>query len=985
MENYGLDKIEIRDNGEGIPSSSIPLVAKRHHTSKIATVSDIEAVSTYGFRGEAVGSLCTVSSLSITSKTKHDDVGQTFTFDHHGNVTSQKPAAISQGTTIVATNLFTNVPVRRQMFNSVKKKKEELKKIEDLLYIYGIIKHDVRISLHNNKDLVWQKPSFPDLRSALSAVFGRICAVQLDSHQCESETTKVRIECCLPKPASAVTITSRSTNDRCFVVMNQRPVQLKDIEKVVREYYCHSVPCEGRHPVYYIHVTLPCKDVDVNVDPNKTKVMLHHQEEVISLLKSLLESVYGPVASDKHAKVSEKVFSSLDASGLSDSADLSSDFVNSFDSGDDKHKDSQAVRLGSRVISNNTAQHYDLTKSIGSKSELKQQRIPCENISALERNSVNIEYHRVNDSSADKENIKQDALEALDEFLGTNHGYDKSKDTHGRSQVHETDLHKNMNCTNADRTTCNEVHTVNHNEKKKIDDNCTMFNNEPEEVLNCFTQVENVTFDILDEDLEEILQTQAEGSLNGEILKCPGNSLNESDALLANMPLTASLSNRERYEAEPDRVESDMRVTEGVALNWSKGVSERNPTGETLQPVKLLSRLDQVGKKRQLCDIDSLGLVSPPAKKKAMDELSQPKLYDVIGDSPSNKNSIGYLAFSKEIRPKMVEEYPSADFDKISRLVRSQWEGLTAVERQDFELRGSKQLAELQKRVTAGRKLMQKTDRRMQPVQGLPSIKDQLLSSAGSKKCDVPVKSVMVTFSVEQLREKYASGLRCTQTQKSHKGGLTLVGPLKYYHSWVCYHGDQIELLNPSRLEETLLHRQLMESHVIPSTQLENPIGLNERSIGDAQLYATLKSLVPHQTTQTYTYIDDPRLKANGMEVKCHVDMDGSVAMELVAMATCMPMFGVKDLAEILELIQNTGAKTLYEARPLKVLFYLQGEAVRMMRQRGLHRTREDMEDLLEQMGRVLGQECTSCLHNKPFCTTVYSMANIPCSQLTQC
>ncbi|WAQ94905.1 PMS1-like protein, partial [Mya arenaria] len=583
LENYGLDRVEVRDNGSGIRLEWMPLVAQRHHTSKISSFSDLETVATYGFRGEAVGSLCSVSDLTITSKNRSEEVGHTFSFDHHGNITSQQPSHIAQ----------------------VKKKKEELKKIEELLYAYGIIHPGARIILRHNKEIVWQKTGVPDTRAALSLVLGRSVVQLMEQHSVQDKDTNICVECFLPLSDSDVMATSRATNDRSFLAVNNRPVVLKELEKVLKQYYNHERSSESRHPVYFLHLKLSTSDLDINVDPNKTRVFLHCQAEVLKLLTGIFEKIYGPLQQDKPDK-------------------------------------------------------------------------------------------------------------------------NKTKETFNDNLEHST----------------------------------------------------------------------------------------------------------------------------------------------------------------------------------------------ISNDSESSFDT-------------MVEKHPSASFDKISTMVRSKWAELSEEERQTYETQGNSQMAELKKRVAAGKKLANKMDRRIQPVKGMPSIKDQLLSS--HKKPEEPIKSVSVPFSLHHLRGRYKSGLRLTQPHSTANKRRKLIGPLKYYHGWVCIHGNLIQLVNPHRFEETVLHRELMENHIIPVSKLENPMGLTESSVGGEQLFQTLVKMIPPQTSHTYSYIDDIRLKANGFEVRCHQDGESRPVLELVSMATCMPTYGVPDLKEVLDLITNTGASSLYQARPLKVIYYLQGEAVRMI------------------------------------------------------
>ena len=97
------------------------------------------------------------------------------------------------GTTICASHLFKNMPVRRQFYNTVKKKKEELKKIEDLLMCYGAIRPNIRLSLRHGKEVVWQKNTVSDVRSALLGILGRNVVSQLEQKKITCEHPEVII------------------------------------------------------------------------------------------------------------------------------------------------------------------------------------------------------------------------------------------------------------------------------------------------------------------------------------------------------------------------------------------------------------------------------------------------------------------------------------------------------------------------------------------------------------------------------------------------------------------------------------------------------------------------------------------------------------------------------------------------------------------------------------------------------------------------
>nr|XP_048726220.1 PMS1 protein homolog 1 isoform X3 [Caretta caretta] len=97
LENYGFDKIEVRDNGDGIKAADVPVMAVKHYTSKISCPEDLESLTTYGFRGEALGSICCISEVLITTKTAADDFSTQYILDSSGHVTSQKPSHLGQG------------------------------------------------------------------------------------------------------------------------------------------------------------------------------------------------------------------------------------------------------------------------------------------------------------------------------------------------------------------------------------------------------------------------------------------------------------------------------------------------------------------------------------------------------------------------------------------------------------------------------------------------------------------------------------------------------------------------------------------------------------------------------------------------------------------------------------------------------------------------------------------------------------------------
>uniref|UniRef100_A0A2K5DAC3 PMS1 homolog 1, mismatch repair system component n=1 Tax=Aotus nancymaae TaxID=37293 RepID=A0A2K5DAC3_AOTNA len=222
LENYGFDKIEVRDNGEGIKAADAPVMAMKYYTSKINSHEDLENLTTYGFRGEALGSICCVAEVLITTRTAADNFSTQYILDGSGHILSQKPSHLGQGTTVTALRLFKNLPVRKQFYSTAKKCKDEIKKIQDLLMSYGILKPDLRIVFVHNK---------------------------------------IYLSGFLPKCDADHSFTSLSTPERSFIFINSRPVHQKDILKLIRHHY--NLKCLKESTRFFVYIFLYLKMLSI--------------------------------------------------------------------------------------------------------------------------------------------------------------------------------------------------------------------------------------------------------------------------------------------------------------------------------------------------------------------------------------------------------------------------------------------------------------------------------------------------------------------------------------------------------------------------------------------------------------------------------------------------------------------------------------------------------------------------------------------------
>ncbi|EDV21050.1 uncharacterized protein TRIADDRAFT_30981 [Trichoplax adhaerens] len=275
LENFGLDKIEIRDNGCGIPATETAYMGQKHYTSKLRDMQDLSSIMTYGFRGEALSSLCAVSDVSIVTKTQTDNVSTFYELHYDGTIKKSKPSHYGQGTSIIACNLFKSLPVRRQVYKTNKKCKEELKRIEDLIISYAIIKPTVRFCLKHNKSVIWQKCQVADIGSAISVAFGRAVFSEMITINYKGEDPAFSLRGYIPKNYSNDELTGRSNSDRCFIYINQRPVMFKGVLQAIKHHY---LACQkgqiNKWPIAILDFTIDSKLVDVNVESSKTQVYL---------------------------------------------------------------------------------------------------------------------------------------------------------------------------------------------------------------------------------------------------------------------------------------------------------------------------------------------------------------------------------------------------------------------------------------------------------------------------------------------------------------------------------------------------------------------------------------------------------------------------------------------------------------------------------------------------------------------------------------
>jgi DNA mismatch repair protein MutL len=270
VKDAGRGLIEVADDGTGIPAEELPLTVSRHATSKLSSAEDLIHISTLGFRGEALASIGSVSHLTITSRTRNEEIGSRLRVDG-GQFTDVEPVGAPIGTTVRVADLFYNVPARLKF---LKKDITERRHIEQFVTRYALAYPDVRFQLHQEDRLTVQTVGNGDRREILASLYSLDTARQMLEVLAEYDQLEIS------GFTSSLSFT-RSNRREIILFINGRWVQdAALVTAVVRAY--HTYLMVGRYPQSVLFLELPPELVDVNVHPTKAEVRFRERDRVFS-------------------------------------------------------------------------------------------------------------------------------------------------------------------------------------------------------------------------------------------------------------------------------------------------------------------------------------------------------------------------------------------------------------------------------------------------------------------------------------------------------------------------------------------------------------------------------------------------------------------------------------------------------------------------------------------------------------------------------
>ena len=271
IEAGGTALVRVLDDGHGIPETELPLAVQRHATSKIASVDDLAAIGTLGFRGEALPSIGSVARLRIASRASGADRGAELRVEH-GEAGDPAPVAQPPGTLVEVRDLFHNVPARRKFLRA---ESTELGHIARLLERFALARFDVAFRLRHGGRVLLDAPlaDTPALqRARIAAIMGEDFIA--GALPIERRAGRVALSGWLGQPQAA-----RAASDQQFAYVNGRAVRDRLLAAAVRLGY-RDVLYHGRQPAYLLHLDIEPEWVDVNAHPQKLEVRFRDSRQV---------------------------------------------------------------------------------------------------------------------------------------------------------------------------------------------------------------------------------------------------------------------------------------------------------------------------------------------------------------------------------------------------------------------------------------------------------------------------------------------------------------------------------------------------------------------------------------------------------------------------------------------------------------------------------------------------------------------------------
>lgn len=276
----GKTSIQIIDDGKGMSETDARLAFERHATSKIREASDLFALRTMGFRGEALASIAAVAQIELKTRLESEELGTKLVIAG-SKVENQEAVSCSKGSNFSVKNLFFNIPARRKF---LKANSTELSNILAEFERIALVHPEVAFSLYSNDSELFNLPVSP-LRQRIMAIFGKKLNQQLLN--IEVNTTMAKITGYVAKPETA-----RKKGAHQYFFVNGRYMRHPYFHKAVMEAYEQLIPA-GEQVSYFIYFEVDPANIDVNIHPTKTEIKFENEQAIWQILSAAVKESLG--------------------------------------------------------------------------------------------------------------------------------------------------------------------------------------------------------------------------------------------------------------------------------------------------------------------------------------------------------------------------------------------------------------------------------------------------------------------------------------------------------------------------------------------------------------------------------------------------------------------------------------------------------------------------------------------------------------------
>ncbi|XP_058799424.1 DNA mismatch repair protein Mlh1 [Phymastichus coffea] len=281
VKEGGLKLLQIQDNGTGIRKEDMNIVCERFTTSKLQNFDDLKAISTFGFRGEALASISHVAQLTITTKTASEKCAYKAIYVDGKPKASPVPTAGNQGTIITVENLFYNVATRRKALSS---HSEEFSRISEVVTKYAVHNPNVGFTLkkYGQSSTDVRTPHSSTTVNNIRTLYGNCIARELLEIELDDKTYHFKLH--------AFVTNANYSNKKMTLLLfiNNRLVDSSAIKRTIEDLYTVYLPKKG-HPWCYLSLEIDPQNVDVNVHPTKHEVRFLHEDIIVEKIKIALD------------------------------------------------------------------------------------------------------------------------------------------------------------------------------------------------------------------------------------------------------------------------------------------------------------------------------------------------------------------------------------------------------------------------------------------------------------------------------------------------------------------------------------------------------------------------------------------------------------------------------------------------------------------------------------------------------------------------